>query len=678
MLDKVKIAVRLFAAISLVWLLVIIALSSYEFLVNTSSPGIRADAGSLFFYKLLNDGVFWAGAYGWLLLPFMGCCLLSVRLAKWIASITIILLVLIHTMLIRYFSTALVLLGADLYGYSWKDIKQTVGASGGITVGTILIFMAMIGLLVVLLLWTFKRIRIPLLPALLLPALSVIVIIAGPSALLRHGPFQSDFAANLVLNKPDYFFRQSWDHFFPEENETDIYADYYIEDATGKEGRAAEFQYPDEAAYPFFHGDSTKDVLSPFFDKVQNKAQNFNTGLPPPNIVILLVEGLGRAFTNEGAYLGNFTPFTDSLAGQSLYWKNFLSEGGRTFAVLPSLLASLPFGKNGFLEMGDAMPNHLSLINVLKKSGYHSSFYYGGDAHFDNMDVFLQKNGIDELNDGKSFPAGYTKLPANNGFSWGYNDKELFRRYLDTRASNAAQPQLSVILTVSTHSPFKINEPDKYFQQFEIRMNQLGFDEAKKNEHRNFKDQYASILYTDDALRTFFAAYAKRADYKNTIFLITGDHRMPEIPMRNKIDRYHVPLILFSPLLKRTTIFLSVSTHFDITPSLLAFLHHSYGIRRPAGSQWMGTGLDTARGFRNIHAYPMIQTKTDQVDFIMGEYHLNSGHLFRLSKDMNEEPVTDDPNQALLDIAFGKFRRRNEKLTTGRKLIPDSLRSSFP
>jgi phosphoglycerol transferase MdoB-like AlkP superfamily enzyme len=50
-------------------------------------------------------------------------------------------------------------------------------------------------------------------------------------------------------------------------------------------------------------------------------------------------------------------------------------------------------------------------------------------------------------------------------------------------------------------------------------------------------------------LRGFFDAYSKRSDFNNTIFLITGDHRMPEIPMSDKIDRYHVPLIVYSPML---------------------------------------------------------------------------------------------------------------------------------
>ncbi|MDR3716836.1 MAG: sulfatase-like hydrolase/transferase [Puia sp.] len=681
-MNDLKIHIRLFAALSLAWLVMILLLSGYEFLSNGSAPGIWEHAGSLFLYKLFNEGVYWLDSCGWLLVFFIACYFLSARLARGLTMVIIVLLVLIQFMLAKYFSTAFVPLGADLYGYSWKDIKQTVGASGSMNAGTIAIFAVLAGIPFLWLRLACRRIRIPLLPALLLPLLSVIAMTAGPSLLRHHGVFPSDFASNLVLSKPGYFFRQSRDHFFPEEQETDIYADYYAGETGGDEGLAANFLYPDETGYPFFHGDSTKDVLSPFFAlRGQDGPARHTETVTPPHIVIILVEGLGRAFTNEGAYLGNFTPFLDSLAGHSLYWKNFLSEGGRTFAVLPSVLGSLPFGKNGFLEMGEGMPSQLSLLNVLKRDGYHSSFYYGGDAHFDNMDLFLQKGGIDELNDGRSFPAGYTKLPAENGFSWGYNDKELFRRYLETRAAVPAQPQLSVILTVSTHSPFKINEPDKYSRLFENRMNQLGFDEAQKKEHRVFKDQYVSILYMDDALRSFFAAYAHRADFQNTVFLITGDHRMPEIPMRTKIDRYHVPLIFYSPLLKRTADFLSVSTHFDIAPSLLAFLSHGYGIRRPSGAQWMGAGLDTARGFRNIHAYPMIQTKTDQVDFIMGEYHLNGTQVFRLSPDMNEEAVTDEDGKEIagrLDNAFGRFRQRNGRITPRGKMVPDSLLKAYP
>jgi uncharacterized sulfatase len=71
--------------------------------------------------------------------------------------------------------------------------------------------------------------------------------------------------------------------------------------------------------------------------------------------------------------------------------EQFLSEGGRTFAVLPSILGSLPFGKSGFNDLGNNMPVNNSLIGIMKRAGYHTAFYYGGDSKFDNMKLFLQK-----------------------------------------------------------------------------------------------------------------------------------------------------------------------------------------------------------------------------------------------------------------------------------------------
>jgi uncharacterized sulfatase len=428
-----------------------------------------------------------------------------------------------------------------------------------------------------------------------------------------------------------------------------------------------DFNYLDDA-YPFLHERIEGDVLSPYFGP-KDKA---------PNIVIILVEGLGRAFTNKGAYLGNFTPFLDSLSTQSLYWKNFLGNGGRTFAVLPSLLGSLPFAGNGFMEMGDKMPKHLSLLNLLQYNGYETSFYYGGDASFDNMAAYLTINNINKIYDEPSFSDNYKKLPENNGFTWGYGDKELYRHYLNTRPDNTdTKPHLSVMLTTATHSPFLLNEANKYVQLFETHMNYLEFDEAKKERYRSYTDQYSTILYADEALKNFFEAYKKRTDYQNTIFLITGDHRIPEIPMSTKIDRYHVPLIIYSPLLKRTAEIASVSTHFDIAPSILNYLKNNHDIQVPGMESWLGQGLDTTRIFRNIHKAPLMQTKTDIIDFIMGEYHLNGDVLFKIDKNMGEDIVDDPKIKERMMSAFRAFKIKNTEIMEGAKMLPDSIYGNY-
>ncbi len=669
---KIGARLRTAAGLSIVWLLAIVALSSVEWMANLPNVALRQNKMLLLALKLPEDILFWLKAYPAVLFMYVAASYLSFRLATGLSFAFLILLLLVQAILAVYFSRALLPLGADLYGYSLKEIVQTSGSSGGIPIGIALAFLVFLVAFSLLFRLALRRTRVGTRLATVLLFLSLLAWIAPAAGLHLRNKFTSDFDGNLVSNKTDFFFSRSRDLFFTSPPQTDIYSDSYATEE-GTFSPVLPFVYPDQAQFPFYHTDNYQDVLSPFFARPDSSLHNRS-----PSIVILLVEGLGRAFTDEGAYLGNFTPFVDSLSRHSLYWKNFLSVGGRTFAVLPSLLGSLPFGKNGFLAMSEGMPRQLSLIEILRANGYHSSFYYGGDAHFDNMDIFLRKSGIEEINDERSFPAGSARIPAINGFSWGYDDCALFLHALGSGPVRSLSPrllqapQLSIILTVSTHSPFAINDQAKYAALFEQRMTLLGIDESEKTAHRAFKDQYASILYTDDALRGFFASYSKRADYANTIFIITGDHRMPEIPMRTKIDRFHVPLIVFSPLLKRTAEFQSVSTHFDLTPSLLAFLGARYGLQRPPGVAWIGSGLDTVRQFRNIHAYPLMQTKTDLIDFIDGEYHLNGSTLFHLSPDLDESPVTDEPRRLRMEETFSRFLRLNDRVVSGSKLVPDS------
>jgi phosphoglycerol transferase MdoB-like AlkP superfamily enzyme len=659
---RLKAATLSFSGIALTWLLLLFVLSLFEIAFNAKTHEVPKNLFSVILWSLLEDLFFWITYLFKLYIIYLILALVSSGIAKITFKVFVALVVFVQVCLIMYFNASLLPLGADLYGYSTADIKQTLGASGGINFLSIVIFIVFIGIIIAALRFLPVKIKLNFNLAVGLPILSGLLLFSDLS--LRPGNLGSEFDNNLVVNKLNFFSTSSSKHFFPTEDDVDIYADSYIGDFIGKKNNAASFNYVDEAKYPFLHTDSSRDVLSPFFKPLST----------PPNIVIVLVEGLGRAFTNDGAYLGNFTPFIDSLSIKSLYWQNFLSEGGRTFAVLPSLLGSLPFAKNGFLEFGNQMPAHLSLLSLLKYNGYHTSFYYGGDAGFDNMALFLRKNKTDEINDEKSFPEGYQKLPATNGFSWGYNDKELFRHYFATRPVQQAQvPQLSVILTVATHDPFKLNEQDTYLKRFEQRMTKLGFDEEKKNKYRNYQYQYASILYLDDAMREFFAAYSKRGDYKNTIFLITGDHRMPEIPMSDKIDRYHVPLIIYSPMLKRTSQMASISTHFDISPSLIAYLKHNFKIKGPSLVSFLGQGLDTSVNFQNLHQYPLMQTKTDLLDFVMDDYHLNGENLYKINRDLGEEPVTDNNKLNQLKNAFDQFKKRNTQLINGAKLIPDTI-----
>jgi len=650
-----------FVGYAIVLQLFFVLVRAFELIYDSTLHGVPRLAERVIRFGLFKDVSFILQISFWLFIPFGLLYFMHKKIARSFLVVLSTLLVLIQFSLSKYFLTTLVPLGADLWAYSVADIRQTISASG-IETWVPVVLMALLLLVIATFIYLPSKIKITRSFAITSLAIFLIASVTKLSSLTGKLVPGQEYSNTLSINKSYFFFNSSMQHFFPgKEDAGDAKTTIaYRDNKQASYSNSHGFNYVDEENYPFLHKvDSSVDVLSPFFNKSS----------AAPNIVILLVEGLGRAFTNKGAHLGNFTPFIDSLSNQSLYWENFLSEGGRTFAVLPSLTASLPFGKNGFNELGENMPEHLSLLSLLKHNGYNTSFYYVGDSHFDNMDVFLRKNKIDTINDEHTFPSGYEKMPGEN--TWGYGDKELFRRFLET--STQPQPYANVVLTVSTHSPFFVNQQDVYMQHFEQRMNELGFDENQKKSHRNYKYQYASILFTDDAVRNFINNYKLRPDFNNTVFLITGDHRMPEIPMATKIDRYHVPLVMYSPLLNRTAKFSSISTHFDVTPSLLAWLKHSYNLQVPDIASWMGSGLDTARDFRNIHAYPLMQTKNEVSDFVMGEYMLNGNDLFHIYGNMDIEPEQNDKKANELKSAFNTFKQKNEQFIKGAKLIPDSL-----
>src|SRR5690606_30188967 len=132
--------------------------------------------------------------------------------------------------------------------------------------------------------------------------------------------------------------------------------------------------------------------------------------------------------------------------------------------------------------------------------------------------------------------------------------------------------------------------------------------------------------------------YAKRDDFNNTIFIITGDHAMPEIPFQEKINRYHVPLVIYSPLLKAPKSFKYYISHFDIAPSILAFYKQNYRLKTPDQVTWLGNGLHAT----NQTGYPMMQSKSQLIDYVYRDHHLVDGTLFKFNEQLSEELSSDE------------------------------------
>lgn len=586
------------------------------------------------FYKIINDFI----AVLLISLLFLSIYIVLYYSKKDKKDIVIKILfttiIIIQFALTKYHLTTLVNLGADFLGYSVSDMFITVSASESFSVLYFVPFIAF-----PILFWAINKYIISKTNSktLLLSSFILLLISLGTHFLFVRS------SETTYQNKLAYFTKEII---------------RFQKDK--KQFNVADLKYKKE--YPLLKPfTATPDVLAPFFNIKEQK----------PNIVMIIVEGLGSEFIGKNEYRG-FTPYLDALISKSLYWENFISNSGRTFGALPSILGSLPYGSKGFLEM-QTLPSHSSLISILKSNGYNTSFYCGDESSFDHRINFLEYNNIDNITDVNTFGPNYKKTAENSGgFSWGYPDAEIFRKTL-TEINTKKGPRLDIVMTLTNHEPFDFPEKDEYLKKVDAIVKNNKYLLLSKSEIETYKNIYAAILYTDNSINNFIKSYAKRPDYKNTIFVITGDHRLIPIAQKDKLCRFHVPLYIYSPMLKRTQSFKSVSSHWDITPSLLSFLVNNYKMNKLEKTAWMSSGLDTVKNFRNIHTIPIMQNKGTVNDLIYKDYLYSNGDIFKIDQNFETTRISDSDILKTIEDTLFEAKKLNIYLTQKNKIIPKSL-----
>ncbi|EMS35078.1 Sulfatase [Mariniradius saccharolyticus AK6] len=600
---------------------------------------------------------------GFLLILQTSIGLVFPRATKTVNKILTTILVILQGGLIFYFSKMLLPLGDDLYAYSVEDIVTTVKASGELNLlnsaAVFLVFGGVFGLLSL-----GRWIPLGFNGGIVLSVLCycyLLVFNLFPNLIEKS---TAELENNLTANKSRYFYDQSYNYFF---NRNYLYFDFYLT-APKKENLLVQKRFVDPN-YPFLHQNDYPDVLSPYFGA-------FDT---IPDVVFVIVEGLGKAYSGEDAYLGSFTPFLDSLSNHSLYWKNGLSTTGRTFGVLTGIFGALPFAQNGFMEQAPEFPGHLTLLSLLKHNGYQVNYHIGADKKFDNVGPFLEYQTVDRILDMTSFDPDFEETPSKSGFSWGYPDKAMFENGMRKIPRDSVQASLSIFQTQTSHDPFLIPDEQKYFQLLDEYLDKtLKIPASQKPNYLKYQSMYASILYVDEAIREFFEEYKKMPKYENTIFIITGDHRLPEIPLATSIDRFHVPIMIFSEKISRPKRMPAVTTHFEITPTLLAFLHNRYDLELPSVVAWKGYVMDTASTFQANVSHPLMRNKNQLVDFLSNEYFLSDNQLYQLVDNMGMEPITDQRTKEQLTREFESYKNSNRFATDNNRIIPDSLYRYIP
>lgn len=569
----------------------------------------------------------------------------------------IFLLCLFHILILRYYVHSLKPLDQFLFTYSFKEIFFTVTTSNAsfLSVGILIILFLITAVFIPRL---FNKVQIQVK---VFKWFCLILLISVPLSyyLIKKISYDNnDIRKNVMINKSVFFYSKSYSYLFKRQRDFNMSSEHIRKFRTSFTGK----EYVSEE-YPFLHIQNYDDALGNFFKQSDTL----------PNFVLIITEGLGERFLNTFHGI-RLMPFLESLSEQSLYWDRFLTTGERSFAVVPSITGSLPYGKTGFLFL-DQLPKHITMISLLKRYGYQSHFFYGQGAWFHQKDRFFKSNDIDLIIDKSVFSSRYNKVMAlKNKFFWGYNDLDLFKQSVEILDTLPFGPRIDLYFTGSMHSPFPIDNPEYYNQKLDSITNAINLSRIDRKYISKYRFYLLSVMFFDDALKYFIEEYKKRGDYQNTIFIITGDHPMTEIPIENSIRRYHVPLIIYSPSLKRSKKIHSTGSHLDIYPTILAFLRDNYNLTLPSATTGLGYCLDTIEDYRNLHPIPLMNDNREIIDYLENGNFLSQGtRVYKVGTEFNL--INSDNVNILAELQdnLDAFRRINLYSCLNNRLIPDSM-----
>lgn len=243
----------------------------------------------------------------------------------------------------------------------------------------------------------------------------------------------------------------------------------------------------------------------------------------PKNIVIILEESLGAQFVGS---LGgkNLTPNLDKLSEQGWYFTNLYATGTRSVRGIEAVTAGFtPTPARSVVKLTKSQTNFFSIAELLKRQGYHTSFIYGGEKHFDNMASFFYGNGFQQIIDEKDY-----KNPKFTA-TWGVSDEDLFDKANETfnQLHKSGKPFFSLVFSSSNHDPFEF--PDGKIELYE---------QPKQTRHNAAK-------YADYAIGHFFELAKKSEYWQDTVFLVIADHDSRAVGEHLvPIQHFHIPALL--------------------------------------------------------------------------------------------------------------------------------------
>ncbi|RKF02998.1 phosphoglycerol transferase MdoB-like AlkP superfamily enzyme [Tenacibaculum lutimaris] len=286
---------------------------------------------------------------------------------------------------------------------------------------------------------------------------------------------------------------------------------------------------------PYIH--YKPDVAQNIINKTKNQLLTASTdsilNTQKPNIILIIWESLSAKAVGVLGGESDVTSNLNKLAKQGILFTNFYSNGDRTDKGIPAILSGYyPQPTNSIMKIPYKARKLPMLTTEMKKLGYNTSFYYGGDSNFGNMITYLRNGQIDKIVDGTEFDK------ENWNSKWGAHDHIFLDRFMEDLSNpTLKEPFFEIALTLTSHEPYEF--PDEY--KF-----------GKSSVENLYKSAQA---YTDKAIGKFINEAKKQSWWDNTLIIILSDHGHP-LPKHkgyfNSPIRFQIPMVWLGGALNKT------------------------------------------------------------------------------------------------------------------------------
>ncbi len=287
-----------------------------------------------------------------------------------------------------------------------------------------------------------------------------------------------------------------------------------------------------------------------------------------PNVIMLTIESFSADFMEHFKNTQHITPFLDKLADSSILFTNMYATGTRTVRGMEALTLAIPPTPGSSIVRRPDNDNLLTIGSVFKSKGYQSTFFYGGDGYFDNMNQFFSGNGYDIVDRGRKITVGdkyktHRKIiedkDVNFENAWGISDEDLYNQVITDADVKFKQHKkfYDFVMTTSNHRPFT----------YPVGKIDLASGSGREG----------AVKYTDYAIQQFINQIKTKPWFKNTVIIIVADHCASSAG-KNEIDvsKYHIPCLIYNLKSLSPHIISQMSSQIDIYPTLFSLMGWSY------------------------------------------------------------------------------------------------------